>query len=174
MKDERLVRAVGLLDDDLLTEALASPQRRVIPWKRICAAAACLALAAVLWTGPLSADRVTLGGTELGGSPAALSQEDGIAPMRLRPEEAVTLTLNLSLPREGTVTADSGTLTLSKNGEVFVQGQRCTARGKFSLTWTVETALPGETYTLTVRDQSYLLAYDSALLSWTITKQQGE
>ena len=167
MKDERLVRAVGLLDDDLLTEALASPQRRVIPWKRICAAAACLALAAVLWTGPLSADRVTLGGTELDGSPAALSQEDGVAPMRLRPEDEVTLTLDLSLPREGTVTADSGTLTLSKNGEVF-------ARGKFSLTWTVETAIPGETYTLTVRDQSYLLAYDSALLSWTITKQQGE
>lgn len=173
MKDERLVRAVGLLDDDLLEEALAAP-RRVIPWKRICAAAACLLLAAVLWRGPLSADRVTLDGTELGDSPAALSQEDGVAPMRLRPEEEVTLTLDLSLPREGTVTADSGTLTLSKNGEVFAQGQRCTARGKFSLTWTVETAFPGETYTLTVRDQSYLLAYDSALLSWTITKQQGE
>ncbi|MCI5614972.1 MAG: hypothetical protein MR431_01620 [Clostridia bacterium] len=173
MKDERLVRAVGLLDDDLLEEALAAP-RRVIPWKRICAAAACLLLAAVLWTGPLSADRVTLGGTELGGSPAALSQEDGIAPMRLRPEEEVTLTLDLSLPREGTVTADVGTLALSKNGEVFARGQSCSARGDFSLTWTVETAIPGETYTLTVRDQSYLLAYDSALLSWTITKQQGE
>lgn len=173
MKDERLVRAVGLLDDDLLEEALAAP-RRVIPWKRICAAAACLLLAAVLWTGPLSADRVTLGGTELGGSPAALSQEDGAAPMRLCPEEEVTLTLDLSLPREGTVTADSGTLTLSKNGEVFAQGQRCTARGKFSLTWTVETALPGETYTLTVREQSYLLAWDSELSGWTITKQQGE
>lgn len=173
MKDERLVRAVGLLDDDLLEEALAAP-RRVIPWKRICAAAACLLLAAVLWTGPLSADRVTLGGTELGGSPAVLSQEDGVAPMRLRPEEEVTLTLDLSLPREGTVTADSGTLTLSKNGEVFAQGQRCTARGKFSLTWTVETALPGETYTLTVREQPYLLAWDSELSGWTITKQQGE
>ena len=173
MKDERLVRAVGLLDDDLLEEALAAP-RRVIPWKRICAAAACLLLAAVLWTGPLSADRVTLGGTELDGSPAALSQEDGVAPMRLRPEEEVTLTLDLSLPREGTVTADSGTLTLSKNGEVFAQGQRCTARGKFSLSWTVETALPGETYTLTVREQSYLLAWDSELSGWTITKQQGE
>ena len=173
MKDERLVRAVGLLDDDLLEEALAAP-RRVIPWKRICAAAACLLLAAVLWTGPLSADRVILGGTELGGSPAALSQEDGIAPMRLRPEEEVTLTLDLSLPREGTVTADVGTLALSKNGEVFARGQSCSARGDFSLTWTVETAIPGETYTLTVRDQSYLLAYDSALLSWTITKQQGE
>lgn len=173
MKDERLVRAVGLLDDDLLEEALAAP-RRVIPWKRICAAAACLLLAAVLWTGPLSADRVTLGGTELGGSPAALSQEDGVAPMRLRPEEEVTLTLDLSLPREGTVTADSGTLILSKNGEVFAQGQRCTARGKFSLTWTVETALPGETYTLTVREQSYLLAWDSEHSGWTITKQQGE
>ena len=173
MKDERLVRAVGLLDDDLLEEALAAP-RRVIPWKRICAAAACLALAAVLWTGPLSADRVTLGGTELGGSPAALSQADGVAPMRLRPEEEVTLTLNLFLPREGTVAADVGTLALSRNGEVFARGQSCSARGKFSLTWTVETALPGETYTLTVRDQSYLLAYDSALLSWTITKQQGE
>ena len=173
MKDERLVRAVGLLDDDLLEEALAAP-RRVIPWKRICAAAACLLLAAVLWTGPLSADQVTLGGTELGGSPAALSQEDGVAPMRLHPEEEVTLTLDLSLPREGTVTADSGTLTLSKNGEVFAQGQRCTARGKFSLTWTVETALPGETYTLTVREQSYLLAWDSELSGWTITKQQGE
>lgn len=173
MKDERLVRAVGLLDDDLLEEALAAP-RRVIPWKRICAAAACLLLAAVLWTGPLSADRVTLGGTELGGSPAALSQEDGIAPMRLRPEEEVTLTLDLSLPREGTVTADVGTLALSKNGEVFARGQSCSARGDFYLTWTVETAIPGETYTLTVRDQSYLLAYDSALLSWTITKQQGE
>lgn len=173
MKDERLVRAVGLLDDDLLEEALAAP-RRVIPWKRICAAAACLLLAVVLWTGPLSADRVTLGGTELGGSPAALSQEDGVAPMRLRPEEEVTLTLDLSLPREGTVTANSGTLTLSKNGEVFAQGQRCTARGKFSLTWTVETALPGETYTLTVREQSYLLAWDSELSGWTITKQQGE
>lgn len=173
MKDERLVRAVGLLDDDLLEEALAAP-RRVIPWKRICAAAACLLLAAVLWTGPLSADRVTLGGTELGGSPAALSQEDGVAPMRLRPEEEVTLTLDLTLPREGTVTADSGTLTLSKNGEVFAQGQRCTARGKFSLSWTVETALPGETYTLTVREQSYLLAWDSELSGWTITKQQGE
>lgn len=173
MKDERLVRAVGLLDDDLLEEALAAP-RRVILWKRICAAAACLLLAVVLWTGPLSADRVTLGGTELGGSPAALSQEDGVAPMRLRPEEEVTLTLDLSLPREGTVTADSGTLTLSKNGEVFAQGQRCTARGKFSLTWTVETALPGETYTLTVREQSYLLAWDSELSGWTITKQQGE
>ena len=173
MKDERLVRAVGLLDDDLLEEALAAP-RRVIPWKCICAAAACLLLAAVLWTGPLSADRVTLGGTELGGSPAALSQEDGVAPMRLRPEEEVTLTLDLSLPREGTVTADSGTLTLSKNGEVFAQGQRCTARGKFSLTWTVETALPGETYTLTVREQPYLLAWDSELSGWTITKQQGD
>lgn len=173
MKDERLVRAVGLLDDDLLEEALAAP-RRVIPWKRICAAAACLLLAAVLWTGPLSADRVSLGGTELGGSPAALSQEDGVAPMRLRPEEEVTLTLDLSLPREGTVTADVGTLALSKNGEVFARGQSCSARGDFSLTWTVETAIPGETYTLTVRDQSYLLAYDSALLSWTITKQQGE
>ena len=174
MKDERLIRAVGLLDDDLLTEALASPQRRAIPWVRVCAAAACLALAETLWRGPLSADRVTLGGDELGTAPVVLSQEDGIAPMRLRPEEAVTLTLNLSLPREGMVAADSGTLTLSKNGEVFAQGQRCTARGKFSLTWTVETAIPGETYTLTVRDQSYLLAYDSALLSWTITKQQGE
>lgn len=173
MKDERLVRAVGLLDDDLLEEALAAP-RRVIPWKRICAAAACLLLAVTLWRGPLSADRVTLGGDELGTAPVVLSQEDGIAPMRLRPEEEVTLTLDLSLPREGTVTADSGTLTLSKNGEVFAQGQRCTARGEFSLTWTVETAIPGETYTLTVRDQSYLLAYDSALLSWTITKQQGE
>lgn len=173
MKDERLVRAVGLLDDDLLEEALAAP-RRVIPWKRICAAAACLLLAAVLWTGPLSADRVTLGGTELGGSPAALSQEDGVAPMRLRPEEEVTLTLDLSLPREGTVAADVGTLALSRNGEVFARGQSCSARGEFSLTWTVETAIPGETYTLTVRDQSYLLAYDSALLSWTITKQQGE
>lgn len=173
MKDERLIRAVGLLDDDLLEEALAAP-RRVIPWKRICAAAACLLLAAVLWTGPLSADRVTLGGTELGGSPAALSQEDGVAPMRLRPEEEVTLTLNLSLPREGTVAADVGTLALSRNGEVFARGQSCSARGEFSLTWTVETAIPGETYTLTVRDQSYLLAYDSALLSWTITKQQGE
>ena len=94
--------------------------------------------------------------------------------MRLRPEEEVTLTLDLSLPREGTVTADSGTLTLSKNGEVFAQGQRCTARGKFSLTWTVETALPGETYTLTVREQPYLLAWDSELSGWTITKQQGE
>ena len=72
------------------------------------------------------------------------------------------------------MTADSGTLTLSKNGEVFAQGQRCTARGKFSLTWTVETALPGETYTLTVREQSYLLAWDSELSGWTITKQQGE
>ena len=130
MKDERLVRAVGLLDDDLLEEALAAP-RRVIPWKRICAAAACLLLAAVLWTGPLSADRVTLGGTELGGSPAALSQEDGVAPMRLRPEEEVTLTLDLSLPREGTVTADSGTLTLSKNGEVFAQGSAAPPGGSF-------------------------------------------
>ena len=173
MKDERLIRAVGLLDDDLLEEALAAP-RRVIPWKRICAAAACLALAVTLWRGPLSADRVTLGGDELGTAPVVLSQADGVAPMRLRPEEAVTLTLNLSLPREGTVAADVGTLTLSKNGEVFAQGQRGTARGEFSLTWTVETAIPGETYTLTVRDQSYLLAYDSALLSWTITKQQGE
>ena len=173
MKDERLVRDVGLLDDDLLEEALAAP-RRVIPWKRICAAAACLLLAAVLWTGPLSADRVTLGGDELGTAPVVLSQADGVAPMRLRPEEAVTLTLNLSLPREGTVAADVGTLTLSKNGEVFAQGQRCTARGEFSLTWTVETAIPGETYTLTVREQSYLLAWDSELSGWTITKQQGE
>ncbi len=173
MKDERLARAVGLLDDDLLEEALTAP-RRVIPWKRICAAAACLLLAAVLWRGAFGPDRVTLDGEGLGTTPVTLSQENGVAPMRLRPEEEVTVTLDLTLPREGTVAVDAGTLILSKKGEIFAQGQRCAARGKISLCWTVAEALPGETYTLTVRDQAYVLAYDSSLSGWTITKQQGE
>ena len=45
MKSERLFRILGLVDDDLIEEAaVPASRRRSLPWRRITAAAACLAV----------------------------------------------------------------------------------------------------------------------------------
>lgn len=187
MKDERLAQAVGLLDEDLLEAAWKpAPRRNIVSWQRwTAAAAACLALVLTL--------RILPGGTQLRvqgqpvGETPVLFAETGsqsargrdasqIAPFSLEPTEG-TLTLELELELElkarGSAEISAGALTLFQ-GEGESTGQSITGKGRILLLWTIENASPGETYSITVPEKQYILAYDSTLEGWTIFEQKGE
>lgn len=185
MKDERLAQAVGLLDEDLLEAAWKpAPRRNIISWQRwAAAAAACLALVLTL--------RILPGGTQLrvqgqavGDAPVLFAETGSqsargrdasqIAPFSLEPtEEALTLELELELKARSGAEVSAGALTLLQ-GEGESTGQSITGKGRILLLWTIENARPGETYSITVPEKQYILAYDSTLEGWTIFEQKGE
>ena len=178
MKHEQLAQAMTLLDDDLLEEArLAAPRKRPIPWPRwAAAAAACLALVLTLrlWPG---GGEVSFRGVSVGTEPIPIS--DGIAtqsfPGRSVPEPlSLSLELELKLKPESTVRVSAGTLRLLSGEAQPAAGTALSGSGRLSLEWTIESARPGERYTMTVEERAYLLAYDDSCGSWTIFEQKGE
>lgn len=185
MKDERLAQAVGLLDEDLLEAAWKpAPRRNIISWQRWTAvAAACLALALTLRILPgetqLRVQGQSVGETpvlfaETGSQSARSRDASQITPFSLEPVgEALTLELELELKERGCAAVSEGELTLLQ-GEGQGTGQSITGKGGLLLLWTIENAIPGETYSITVPEKQYILAYDSTLAGWTIFEQKGE
>lgn len=185
MKDERLTRAVGLLEEELLEEAWnAAPAGKVIAWRKwVYAVAACLALTLTLRLWPMEPQLLVQGQT-IGETPvlcdAELSQSlrsrdvPQTAMASKEPaRQSLTVELEVKLKHRGSVEASAGVLTLLQgNGQQTERG--ISGKGTILLQWTIENAVAGKTYQITVPDKQYILAYDSTLEGWTIYEQKGE
>lgn len=185
MKDERLTRAMGLLDDELLEEAWnAAPKKKIIAWKPwTMVAAACLALLLTLRLWPME-PQLLVQGQLIDETPVlcgdAFSQTTRSREMpqtamfSLEPaRNPLTVEMEVKLKHRGSVEASTGILTLLQgNGQQTDTG--VSGKGTLLLSWTVENAVPGKTYSITVPEKQYILAYDSTLEGWTIFEQKGE
>lgn len=185
MKDERMTRAIGLLDEELLEEAWnAAPAKKIVPWRAwAAAAAACLALTLTLRLVPGEV-QLRVQGQTIGETPvlcdAELSQSSRsreapqTAMFSQQPtRQALTVELELKLKHRGDVEASVGVLTpLQGNARQTETG--ISGSGTILLQWTIENAIAGKTYTITVPEKQYILAYDSTLEGWTIYEQKGE
>lgn len=162
MKHETLARAIGGLDDALITDADA-PEKRRLP--RFLAAAACFLLVLGLVGYGLRAPTVLLDGTAVTAQPRAIGGETAVMAMRLY--EPVQVSLTLTLPRDTSIGVSAGTL-VRESGE---SAQTFTARGTTEVLWVIEDAAEEETYEMTVGSVRLLLAHDASRGGWTICKQ---
>lgn len=171
MEHEILARAITELDDGLLEDAMQAAPRRVGPWRRWCAAAACLAVifAAGLALPALGQPAVSLHGAALTAAPLPV---DETALLRLSDPEAgpVETGLDLLLRRETTLCVSAGTLTVLQDGAESAPAAQWRGSGRVSVLWRIEEALPGRQYQLTAGSVTLALEYDDALLGWTIRK----
>ena len=172
MKNETMARAITELDDGLIEDAMQAAPRQISPWRRWCAAAACLVLvmAAGLAAPAVSRPAVSLHGTALTAAPAPV---DETSPLRIAaPDwaEPVEVELDLTLRRETALAASEGTLTLRQEGQEPVTAPEWRGSGKVSVLWSIGDARPDRQYTLTAGPVTLVLEYSESLRGWTIRK----
>ena len=174
MKNEVMARAITELDDALIEDAMQAAPRQISPWRRWCAAAACLVLvaAAGLAVPAVSQPAVSLHGTALTAQPAPV---DETAPLRIAdPEdtEPVEAELELTLRRETALAVSEGTLTVRQEGQEPVTAAAWQGHGRVTVLWSIESARPDRQYTLSAGSVTLVLEYSEALRDWTIRKDK--
>ena len=174
MKNEAMARAITELDDALLEDAMKAAPRQIGPWRRWCAAAACLIVVAAAGLAAPAVGRpaVSLHGTALTAEPAPV---DETAMLRLiDPDEAgpAETELALTLRKETVLTASAGTLTIRQEGQEPIAAAEWQGHGRITVLWRIEDARPSRQYTLTAGSVTLVLEYSEALQGWTIRKDK--
>lgn len=176
MKAETFSAALGEIDHRYLAEAEAClPPKRVIPWKALCCAAACLALiVSVLLPNSGGTPGVRLGDTVLTGQPVPVAPA-ARSVMLAMVNPSLDVTLEITAPKGTVITAEVGELRLldPETGEVTGSGTAVPLPGDCVVCWRIAAADPGETYMAVIgegaRSRRLTLQYDSETQIWMIS-----
>ncbi len=153
MKNEALVNAITGIDDDLIGDAHASGRGKVLPFRKILAAAACIALAVTAAIGFMSRSKVSITAFEkdIGNQPVVVAESGGVSDVRSNGESEsarIAVPMEIEVNRKTDISVSDGSIQVLdlKTGALLYNGDCYTCESDVSVVWLVRASKPGSCF----------------------------
>lgn len=187
MKNEALMRAITGLDEDLILSASARdgptekrkkgsayPQKRILSYLGGVAACLLFAVAIGIFAHMPEGLLIEIDGQPLNNTAVVLKTEQDASPIaRYSLQDVVSVPLVIHAEKETVIRTDDGQLEVKEGTFSAVTGEDSAIRvsGAVCVNWTLVQPDSRMTYQMEIGSRKLLLAFDTDLNCWTISKE---